>query len=213
MDRRRNGRTWRFARARRHPRELWLHRLQGRGRGGTLLPQPAASRASTGSSPHTDTGRVSRIARRGGAAVRHVTTDRAHARRKRICAVATLPFCTEPDALAHFTSAPRYPVFFNGKNFNGQVDLTRSPPLARLLDRCLAEEAAALSGAIWVPAGPKAGIGLHYLVEKGLLRSDRILAGLPHPSTANNERVHYFIDQKAKAKLSIKTNSATIDAT
>ena len=65
---------------------------------------------------------------------------------------------TTHNGLAHFTSALRYPVFFNGKNFNGQLDMTKSPPLSSLLDQCLGEEAAALPDAIWVPAGSKAGI-------------------------------------------------------
>jgi len=118
---------------------------------------------------------------------------------------------TTHGTLAHFTSALRYPVFFSGKNFNGQVDMTRSRPLVRLLDQCLAEEAATLPDAVWVPAGPTAGIGVQYLVGKGLVRSERVLAGLPHPSMANNERVQYFIGQKARGKLSAKTNPAIID--
>ena len=119
---------------------------------------------------------------------------------------------TTHSALAHFTSALRYPVFFGSENFNGQVNMARSPSLVRLLNECLAEEAAALPDAVWVPAGPKAEAGVQFLVEKGLLRSDRVLSGFLHPSTASNERVHYFVGKKAREKLSPKTNPVTIDA-
>ena len=45
----------------------------------------------------------------------------------------------------HFTSAFRYPVFYDGaNNFNGQVAARRSKALTRVLNTCLAEEAAAL---------------------------------------------------------------------
>lgn len=119
---------------------------------------------------------------------------------------------TTHSALAHFTSALRYPVFVNGKNFNGQVSMTRTAPLLRLLDQCLTEEAAALADAVWVPAGPKAGAGVQYLIEKRLLRPDRVLSGFLHPSTSSNERVRYFVGRKARENLSIKTNPAIIDA-
>lgn len=120
---------------------------------------------------------------------------------------------TTHSTLAHFTSALRYPVFFGGTNYNGQVDMTQSPLLVRLLDECLAEEALALPDAVWVPAGPKAEIGIQYLIARGLLKSEQVLSGFLHPSTASNERVHYFPGKKAKERLSIKTNPVTIDTT
>jgi hypothetical protein len=111
--------------------------------------------------------------------------------------------------LAHFTSALRYPVFYNGDNFNGQVKMTSYELLVRLLDECLADEAAALPDAVWLPVGPVATIGVKYVAAK---RSLKVLSGLPHPSPANNERIQYFLGQKPRAALSSKTDPTTIDA-
>ncbi len=45
-----------------------------------------------------------------------------------------------------------------------------------------------------------------------MIRRDRILHGLPHPSGANAERVAYFLGRKDRSTLSAKTNGAQIDA-
>lgn len=48
----------------------------------------------------------------------------------------------------------------------------------------------------------------------GYLRVDdkRVLYGLPHPSSANRERINYFLDKKPRHLLSSKTNPLKIDA-
>jgi hypothetical protein len=38
-----------------------------------------------------------------------------------------------------------------------------------------------------------------------------VLAGLPHPSGANAERISYFLGRKSKEALSSKTNATKID--
>jgi len=38
-----------------------------------------------------------------------------------------------------------------------------------------------------------------------------ILAGMPHPSGANGERISYFLGRKDRDKLSSKTNPDKID--
>ncbi len=76
----------------------------------------------------------------------------------------------------------------------------------------LAEEAAALPNAIWVPLGGHAEAGLTHLAEAGRLDPARILTGLPHPSGANAERIAYFLGRKPRAALSSKTNAERIDA-
>lgn len=114
--------------------------------------------------------------------------------------------------LIHFTSALRYPVFVNGKNYSGAPAMTKTPALRSLLLHCLAEEAKALPNAVWVPLGPNAGEGLAALVQNGLLSQDRVFSGMPHPSGANAERIAYFLGRKDRSKLSSKTSPNAIDA-
>lgn len=114
------------------------------------------------------------------------------------------------NSLAHFTSALRYVVLDNGKDFNDRPD--KSEPLRRLLGECLAQEARQLSDAFWLPLGPKADAGVQYIVKRALLDPDKVLPPLPHPSGSNNERITYFLGRKPKSALSTRTNPVTIDA-
>jgi len=114
--------------------------------------------------------------------------------------------------LVHFTSALRYPVFVDGKNYSGTPSMLKVPLLAKMIDVFLAEEARALSGAIWAPLGPAATEGVNRLVQSGLLHGDQVLLGLPHPSGANAERIAYFLQRKARSELSAKTSPDKIDS-
>jgi hypothetical protein len=114
--------------------------------------------------------------------------------------------------LVHFTSALRYPVFVNGDNYSGQPSMTTTPLLRELLDTCLKEEAVALSKAIWVPLGPKATQGIEWVIQQGALDRNNALIGLPHPSGASGERIKYFLGQKHKSDLSVKTEPVRLDA-
>lgn len=114
--------------------------------------------------------------------------------------------------LAHFTSALRYPVFRDGKNFNGNP-VARHPAVLRdCVETYLAEEVRALPKALWVPCGGKAAAGVQWLVRKGVLDPDRICLGLLHPSPSNVERVQYFLGTgRDRSSLSNKTNPDLID--
>lgn len=118
----------------------------------------------------------------------------------------------EPDRhLAHLTSALRYPVFVNGQNYNGTPDMLRTPFLRHMVETHLAEEAAALPRALWLPLGPKPAMALQHLASLGLIDRSRILDGVPHPSGANGERVAYFLGRKARHEISGKTRPGPID--
>lgn len=111
----------------------------------------------------------------------------------------------------HFTSALRYPVFVDGENYNGNPDMLRTPLLREMVETLLTEEARALSGALWLPLGPKPTAALRHLVSLGVLPADRVLEDMPHPSGANAERIKFFLGQKAKADLSRKTRPDLIE--
>lgn len=88
----------------------------------------------------------------------------------------------------------------------------RHPMLMSMIETHLAEEARALSQAIWVPLGRHAEAALLHLAARGDLDRTNVLAGLPHPSGANAERIAYFLGRKARENLSVKTNPDKIDA-
>ena len=113
--------------------------------------------------------------------------------------------------LAHFTSALRYPVFVDGKNYSGSPDMTRIPVMRGQLDSCLAAEMRALPHAVFVPLGPKVSAALELAAESAGVDQARILSGLPHPSGASAERIAYFLGRKPRAALSSKTNPDKID--
>jgi len=105
----------------------------------------------------------------------------------------------EADGLAHFTSALRFPVLFEGENYNGRgADLLKSPFLRRMIDTWLAEEARQLSQALWLPLGKEPARAVAHLVARGILPADRVISGLPHPGTANNGRVAEFLGDARK---------------
>jgi hypothetical protein len=114
--------------------------------------------------------------------------------------------------LIHFTSALRYPVFVDGENWSGTPDMVRTPPMRSWLEAYTGSELSLFNDAIFVPLGPKVVAALKCLATRGLIREDRILDGLPHPSGANAERIAYFLGTKPADRLSNKTNPAVIDA-
>lgn len=112
--------------------------------------------------------------------------------------------------LVHFTSALRYPVFEENKNFGGS-GLVRSRFLLGQVDSWFASEVQELSGALFLPLGAASLSACGYLLGKGIMREEQVLRGLPHPSGANAERIAYFLGRKPKDLLSAKTCAASID--
>jgi hypothetical protein len=110
------------------------------------------------------------------------------------------------------TSILRHAVFVNGKNYSGAPAMTRTPYLQQQIMAWFADEAALLQDALFIPMGSTVGEGLDWLAARGILRPERILHGLPHPSGANAERVAYFLGRKDKSTLSANTNGDQIDA-
>lgn len=105
---------------------------------------------------------------------------------------------------AHFTSALRYPVFVGGGNYSGAPSMVTTPLLRAHLSRWFGAEIAALRSAIFVPLGPKVAEALESVARERDIDQRRILAGLPHPSGANAERIAFFLGRKDKVALSTK---------
>ncbi len=118
-------------------------------------------------------------------------------------------FATRRD-LVHYTSALRNPVFASGKNYSGSPSILGQACLRWQVENYLAEEAASLPEALWVPLGPVATAALQHLTSRGLLNESRLLSGMPHPSGANAERIGVFLGRKDPALASAKTNGEVL---
>ncbi|WP_278350594.1 hypothetical protein [Marinobacter nauticus] len=118
----------------------------------------------------------------------------------------------ERSDLCHFTSALRYPVFVDDKNYSGSPSILKHPMLRRMIDDHLAKELKLIDGEAWyIPLGRESAKALGYLSAKGVIPKARILDGLPHPSGANAERIAYFLGRKERASLSGKTTPDALD--
>ncbi|PMG86432.1 hypothetical protein BCU83_04175 [Vibrio breoganii] len=115
--------------------------------------------------------------------------------------------------LVHYTSALRYPtILANGNNYNGTPRATSVQYLREMLDTYLAEEIEVLGpDCLWLPLGVGASQACEYMVDRGVLKREQLLVGLPHPSGANAERIAYFLGNKPKNQLSIKVNPDKLD--
>jgi hypothetical protein len=97
------------------------------------------------------------------------------------------------DDLVHTTSALRYPVFANNKNYGGShPPLSRSPLLTHYVQDLLAPELTAIPDALIVPLGKSTEQCVQWLVNESALDQRRCLFGFPHPSGANVGRVAQF---------------------
>lgn len=113
--------------------------------------------------------------------------------------------------LVQTTSILRHPVFVNGGNYNGTPNMVRTHFLRAQILEHFAREAAELDDPVYIPLGPKVSEGLAWLAAEDVIKADRILDGLPHPSGANAERISYFLGGKAKEALSAKTDGDKLD--
>ena len=83
--------------------------------------------------------------------------------------------------------------------------------MRRWLEQYTGAELAEMPSAVFVPLGPKVTAALEHLAAIGKIDQSRILAGLPHPSGANNERIAYFLGDKPAHLCSPKTKTAVLD--
>ena len=127
--------------------------------------------------------------------------------------IATCASLFDADAqLVQISAILRHPVFVDGRNYSGTPGMAKLPFLREQVLRYFAHEAAQLPDALYIPMGGSVAEGLDWLAREGVIRRDRILHGLPHPSGANAERVAYFLGRKERAALSSRTNARQIDA-
>jgi len=109
-------------------------------------------------------------------------------------------------------SVLQFPVFLSGENYNGTPDMTKHTLLRTMLLEHFGAQCSRLPNAVFVPLGPVPTKAMAWLAAQGVVSSNRILEGLPHPSGANAERIKYFLGQKERCALSKKTDPDKLDA-
>ncbi|MDN8037040.1 hypothetical protein [Burkholderia vietnamiensis] len=121
-------------------------------------------------------------------------------------------FGDESDLL-QTSSLFQYPVFCDGENYSGTTPKPLKDPLLRMqMKEHFGEMAKSMPDAVFLPLGSAASEGVTWLTEQGYMQKERVLHGIPHPSPANAERVAYFLGEKARDKLSVKTSATSLDA-
>lgn len=113
--------------------------------------------------------------------------------------------------LVQTASVLRNPVFYQGSDYRGTPKMTRNTLLREQLLAYFAQDVRDLPNAILIPLGDTVADALKYLADNGYVDRRRILAGLPHPSPQNIERIKYFLGQKSRSDLSVKTNPDKLD--
>ena len=115
--------------------------------------------------------------------------------------------------LLHCTSVFRYPTLHNGKPISSAKKAFTSDVLKSMMDTLLIDECRALDPeCIFIPLGQGVNEVLSNLAEKNAIDKNKVLSGIPHPSGANAERIAYFLGNKKRANLSVKTNPDKLDA-
>lgn len=106
---------------------------------------------------------------------------------------STTALFAEADELVHTTSALRYPVFVDGKNYGGaNPEVRQSAILRKYVTEMLGPELAAVPDALIIPLGKAASGCLRMLVLAERVDRTRCLLGFPHPSGGNGHRVRQF---------------------
>ena len=113
--------------------------------------------------------------------------------------------------LVHTTSLLKYPVFLNGKNYEGNPSMIREPLLRRYLLEYFAREARQLNDAIFIGMGPKVWEVLDWLVAEDVIAREKVCNGMMHPSGNNTYRLNWMLGDRSTSAPS-KTNPSHYDA-
>lgn len=114
--------------------------------------------------------------------------------------------------LVQFASMLKNPVFVDGENYSGSPSMLKTPVLKELLQDFFVKEICnKLKTPLFISLSPKVTEALLWLAEQKVIDENQVLSGIPHPSGANAERIAYFLGNKSREQLSIKTNPDTID--
>ena len=104
-------------------------------------------------------------------------------------------------------------ILVNGKNYAGSTPaMLKNELLKQHIDDYFIPMVQQLPNAIYIPLGKGVDKVLNYVSSLGSLNDQQMVAGLPHPSGANAERIKYFLGEKPREQLSRQTNPEQIDS-
>jgi hypothetical protein len=113
-------------------------------------------------------------------------------------------FAIENDLL-HSTSAIKYPVFNNGKNYTGcSPSPIKSKILWEQIEKSFIPEINKFKGKLIIPLGKSVNEILLKIQSNNKLNDNFILNGFPHPSGANGHRAKQFEKNKEDMKRIIE---------
>lgn len=106
--------------------------------------------------------------------------------------------------LVQNTAVLPYPVFYKGKNYNGaSPDLLRTDLFRPYIDGMFADEMASLEEALILPMGINVRRAIETLVDSGIVASERVVSGFPHPSGGNGHRHRIFAENREAMRAHI----------
>jgi hypothetical protein len=109
---------------------------------------------------------------------------------------STASLFDEHAELLHSTSALIYPVFHEGKNYNGSPEPTKSPLMTSFMRHVLPAELALVPEALVIPLGKMPNAALTRACARGALSPSRVLLDFPHPSGASLRRTQLYDTRK-----------------
>lgn len=112
--------------------------------------------------------------------------------------------------LVQTTSLLRYPVFVNDDDYRGNPDMTKHPLLRKYLLENFAAEVEELKDAVFVGLGPQVQKILDRLIQERVLKTDRVVGGMLHPSGNCTYRIKYLIGDR-RAPVPHATNPVPYD--
>ncbi|MEX0707477.1 MAG: hypothetical protein WD078_05890 [Woeseia sp.] len=98
--------------------------------------------------------------------------------------------------LVQTTSLLRYPVFVKDDDYRGTPDMTKHPLLRKYLLENFAAEVEELKGAVFVGLGPQVQKVLDRLIQERVLKPERVIGGMLHPSGNCTYRINYLIGDR-----------------
>jgi hypothetical protein len=112
--------------------------------------------------------------------------------------------------LLQTTSLLRYPVFVDGKKYEGNPNMLRTPVLRKHLLEHFVPEMLTMKNALFIGLGPKVWTVLSGLADEGVIDRARLCNGIMHASGENTYRINYMTGNRS-APLPWKTNPAAYD--
>ena len=112
--------------------------------------------------------------------------------------------------LVQTTSLLRYPVFVKDDDYRGSPDMTKHPLLRKYLLENFAAEVEELKNAVFVGLGPQVQKVLDRLIPERILKPDRVIGGMLHPSGNCTYRINYLIGDRS-APVPHATNPVPYD--